>query len=345
MSSKIKKRNKSLNKYLGSQEKKKKLIENTLKTNYNSNKEYDNFQITISSIAKQLNNISLKSFSHTKLSTNKIGEPKKNINNCPPPFSNPVKSLKIFNNNSFFIKGTNVNMNIIKEKNEIKKENENLKENIKFLLGQIKRYQKGGITIEEEAKEDINEINNELKIIITLKEKEIDKLNNEIKLDKKRMIFLEEEYNNLKEKYNELKAKYKNDLDNLDNINIPDVSSAMDENQLYQYNSKKNNYNTYYLNYENSKNNAENNNYNNKKYAFHKSRHTTDFSHNYFLRNNDSKKLMKDFENTNLSIKTNDDTSATPQNAAHTMIAGVTASERLISQLNIHERSLTFYNI
>ena len=229
MNSNIKKRNKSLNKYLGSQKEKQKLIENTLKTNYNPNKEYDNFQITISSIAKQLNNISLKSFSHSKSSTNKIIQ--------QPVSSPPIRKLKIFRNNSFFIKGINISMNIINEKNEIKRENENLKENIKFLLGQIKKYQKGGITIEEEAKEDVNEINNELKNIIALKEKEIDKLNNEIKLDKKRMIFLEQEYNNLKEKYNVLKIKYKNDIDN---FNSPEVSSsAIDENQLCQYNSKK----------------------------------------------------------------------------------------------------------
>ena len=310
MNSTIKKRNKSLNKYLGSQKEKQKLIENTLKTNYNPNKEYDNFQITISSIAKQLNNISLKSFSHSKSSTNKIIQQPKNFNISPTPVSSPpIRKLKIFRNNSFFIKGINISMNIINEKNEIKRENENLKENIKFLLGQIKKYQKGGITIEEEAKEDVNEINNELKNIIALKEKEIDKLNNEIKLDKKRMIFLEQEYNNLKEKYNELKIKYKNDIDN---FNSPEVSSsAIDENQLCQYNSKKNNYNynTYYLNYENSKNNNENINYNYKKYAFHRPHHTTDFTHNYILRNNESKKFMKDIESTNLSIKTSEDTS------------------------------------
>ena len=121
MSSNIKKRNKSLNKYLGSQEKKKKLIENTLKTNYNSNKEYDNFQITISSIAKQLNNISLKSFSHSKSSTNKIIQHPKNYNISPTSVSTPsVGKLKIFRNNSFIIKGININMNIINEKNEFK---------------------------------------------------------------------------------------------------------------------------------------------------------------------------------------------------------------------------------
>ena len=312
MNSNVKKRNKSLNKYLGSQKEKQKLIENTLKSNYNTNtnKEYDNFQSTISSIAKQLNNISLKSFSHTKTNPNKFSVNQKNFNfnisPTPTPNLTPAKSLKIINHNSFFIKGTNINMNIFNEKNEIKKENENLKENIKFLLGQIKKYQKGGITIEEEAKEDVYEMNNELKNIIAQKEKEIEKLNIEIKLDKKRMKFLEEEYNNLKEKYSELKNKYKNYFEN---INSPNTSSVMDENQLFQYNSKKNSYNTYYLNYENSKNNIENNDYTNQKFAFHKPHRTTDFSHNYFIRNNDTKKFAKDFENNNFSIKTSEDTS------------------------------------
>ena len=205
MSSNIKKRNKSLNKYIGSQKEKQELIKSTLKTNYNTNKEYDNFQSTISSIAKQLNNISVKSFSQTKINTNIFKEKQKII-----PKKNPI--LKIINNNSFIING--ININLINEKNEIKKENENLKENIKFLLGQIKKYQKSGINIEESFINEENELNNELRNIINIREKEIDKLNKELILYKKRIQLLEEENEKMKEKFNELKIKCQSDFNN-----------------------------------------------------------------------------------------------------------------------------------
>ena len=288
MSSNIKKRNKSLNKYIGSQKEKQKLIESTLKTNYNTNKEYDNFQSTISSIAKQLNNISLKSFSQTKIKTNIFKENQKNNNYKISSKQNPI--LKIINNNSFIING--INLNFINEKNEIKKENENLKENIKFLLGQIKKYQKSGITIEENIQNEENELNNELRNIINIREKEIDKLNKEIILYKKRIQFLESENEKMNQKYNELKIKYQSEFNN-ENYS----KSFIEENQLYQYNSKKNN-NTYYNNYENSKNNIENNNYNKKKFAFHKTHYTTDFSNNFLQKNN----ILKTNEDSNYFI-------------------------------------------
>ena len=208
MNSNNKKRNKSLNRYIGSQKEKQKLIKTSLKLNYYNNKEYDNFQSTISNIAKQLNNISLKSFSHTKTNTNIFNDKKifyKYFNNNynEETKSNKIQILDIINNESFIIEGikTDENNNFISnEKNEIKIENDNLKENIKFLLGQIKRYQKSGIMIEENSKNNYDEI--------VEKENEIKKLNNEIRLYKKRISFLEEENKNIKEKYDELKIKY-----------------------------------------------------------------------------------------------------------------------------------------
>ena len=277
----IKKRNKSLNQYLGSQKEKRKILKNSLKPNYNTHNDFEDFQYTITNIAKQLNNISLKSFSYTKTNTNNLKEKKiifKNYNdNNKDKTTNKTQTLKIINNNSFIIRGIDSN-----EKNEIKKENENLKENIKFLLSQIKRYQKCGINIEENSKNTFNEINE--------KENEIKKLKNEIKLNKKRITFLEKENNNIKEKYDKLKIKYDLNNNNKSMINNNSNSNtfiALEENQLYQYNSKKNNLAKYFK-YENSKNNMDNSksNYNQKKFTFHKQHHTTDFSHNYLLRNN-----------------------------------------------------------
>ena len=292
MNPNIKKRNKSLNKYFGSQKEKQKLFKNSLKSNFNINNEYDNFKFTITNIAKQLNNISLKSFSHSKTNTNILNEKRDFliINNTHQE-PNQVQLLKIINNNSFVIKGINSN----NEKNEIRKENENLKENIKFLLSQIKKYQKSGIIIEENSKNNFNEI--------IEKENEIKKLKNLIRFNKKRIAFLEEENNNIKEKYNQLKIKYDKDINNSNNINNTNSNNsfiALDENQLYQYNFKKNNFTNYY-NYENSKNNIDKTNYNQKRYTFHKSHHTTDYSHNYLLKNSNYNNISTENREENIN--------------------------------------------
>ena len=276
MNPNIKKRNKSLNKYLGSQKEKQKLIENSLKTNFYINNDFDNFQSTVSNITKQLNNISLKSFSHIKINPNILNEEK----NVSKNFDNNKKQikLKINKNNSFSIKAMNLN-----EKNELKKENENLKGNIKFLLGQIKKYQKSGINIEEDYKNNFN--------IIIEKDNEIKKLN-------KKILFLEQEIKEIKEKYNELKIKYEMNINNNiintnSNANSNNISMSFNENKLYQYNSKKNNF----YNYENSKNNLDNLdniNFNNRKFIFHKARHTTDFSYNNLLNNHAYNNIEKE---------------------------------------------------
>ena len=277
MNPNIKKRNKSLNKYLGSQKEKQKLIENSLKTNFYINNDFDNFQSTVSNITKQLNNISLKSFSHIKINPNIINE-EKNISKNFDNNKNQIK-LKINKNNSFSIKAMNLN-----EKNELKKENENLKGNIKFLLGQIKKYQKSGINIEDDYKNNFN--------IIIEKDNEIKKLN-------KKILFLEQEIKEIKEKYNELKIKYEMNINNNiinntnSNANSNNISMSFNENKLYQYNSKKNNF----YNYENSKNNLDNLdniNFNNRKFIFHKARHTTDFSYNNLLNNHAYNNIEKE---------------------------------------------------
>ena len=277
MNPNIKKRNKSLNKYLGSQKEKQKLIENSLKTNFYINNDFDNFQSTVSNITKQLNNISLKSFSHIKINPNIINE-EKNISKNFDNNKNQIK-LKINKNNSFSIKAMNLN-----EKNELKKENENLKGNIKFLLGQIKKYQKSGINIEDDYKNNFN--------IIIEKDNEIKKLN-------KKILFLEQEIKEIKEKYNELKIKYEMNINNNiinntnSNGNSNNISMSFNENKLYQYNSKKNNF----YNYENSKNNLDNLdniNFNSRKFIFHKARHTTDFSYNNLLNNHAYNNIEKE---------------------------------------------------
>ena len=275
MNSNAKKRNKSLNKYLGSQKEKQKLIENSLKFNFYTNNDFDNFQSTVSNITKQLNNISLKSFSHIKINPNILNE-EKNISKIFNDKINDKKDiiLKKNKNCSFSIRGIN-----LFDKNEIKIENENLKANIKFLLGQIKKYQKSGINIEEEYKNNLN--------IILEKDNEIKRLKNEIKFNQKKISFLEQEIKEIKEKYNELKIQYDVNINNNiintnSNANSNNISISFNDNKLYQYNSKKNNY----FNYENSKNNMDNINYNQKKFIFHKTRHTTDFSHNNLLKNN-----------------------------------------------------------
>ena len=321
MNSNNKKRNKSLNRYIGSQKEKQKLIKTSLKLNYYNNKEYDNFQSTISNIAKQLNNISLKSFSHTKTNTNIFNDKKifyKYFNNNynEETKSNKIQILDIINNESFIIEGikTDENNNFISnEKNEIKIENDNLKENIKFLLGQIKRYQKSGIMIEENSKNNYDEI--------VEKENEIKKLNNEIRLYKKRISFLEEENKNIKEKYDELKIKY---TINKQNTNSNNTFIDNDENQLYQYNSKKSN-NTYYHNLENTKNNIEKNNYRQKIFTFHKTHHTTDFSHNYLFKNN--------LNDNNLSIEVNENIAKQkPKTVKNIKYLSVMTSENKILQ-------------
>lgn len=288
MNTNKKRRNKSLNLYINSQKEKPKLIPNSLKSNiYKENNEYENFQSTVSNIAKQLNNFSLKAYNMTNNNHKKI----------------IYKIDKIICFNIKGIKSNNINIINLCKNDEILKENENLKENIKFLLGQIKKYQKSGIVIEQENKNNDN--------IDKIKER----FNKEIKLNKKRILFLENENRYLKEKYDNLKFKYKLDAQKIieknkifrlnNNIQDEEISKLnysetendinsntykdLNKNQLYQY-IKKN----YQI--ENSKNE---NNFNQKNFTFHKTHHTTDFS-NYFLLENENKN-KKEVEKTGVN--------------------------------------------
>ena len=203
----IKKRNKSLHKYPNTQ-----IPKNSILVYYHSNNEYDNFKSTVSNITKQLSNMSLSAFSKTNSNTNIINSvlkeenfedlnnkinilPNKNIDLVENLEENKNKNyfkfinnipnkgkLIIFNNNSFAIPGIiSKNNKILNNENEIRQENINLKENIKFLLSQVKKYQKSGISIDESNKninEDKNEIINKLNSIIDEKEKEIENIKN-----------------------------------------------------------------------------------------------------------------------------------------------------------------------
>ena len=69
------------------------------------------------------------------------------------------QSLQKINLENFTIKNTNTNNN-----EELKKQNMELKENVKFLLKQVKKYQKNGIKIEENSTiQQLKEENNKLK--------------------------------------------------------------------------------------------------------------------------------------------------------------------------------------
>ena len=96
-----------------------------------------------------------------------------------------------------------------------------MKENIKFLLGQIKKYQKSGIAIEECNKSLIVnneiEISNRYKKLLKEKEEGINKINTNYQVELKSILEkvsnLEKEYNNLKSKYNDLKKKYNKEME------------------------------------------------------------------------------------------------------------------------------------
>ena len=80
---------------------------------------------------------------------------------------------------------------------EIKKENIDLKENIKFLLKQIKKYQKSGLTIEDMNLNRQQELEN--------LEKKINVLNEQINSYKKKILLLDNNNNKLIKENNELR--------------------------------------------------------------------------------------------------------------------------------------------
>ena len=345
----IKKRNKSI--YNFSNIQKQKIAGNSVQTTFNSNNEYDNFRSTVSNITKQLSNISLSAFS--KSTNNIITSLKKedNLKNLKDIFSilpnkkydymenkeenkkqtffnYSNKNLKkeglvIDNIISFFISEAFPKGNKNLNESEIRQENEELKENIKFLLSQVKKYQKSGITIDENKNIYSNESEEiiRLKNIIDNKDKEIKEIKNnyqnEMKSILEKLSNLEKEYQNLKNDYNELKnnnnssnnIKYKNKenyynhqilkLNNSEilennNKNI-NINFDLNKRQTFIRNKKKINYQNSNNYNENSKN-TEDNYYADKKidkrFTFHREYHTTDFKE-YIFNNNINRKYNK----------------------------------------------------
>ena len=187
------------------------------------NKSKDIFKIK--NIKKNNDNIVINNDKENKYLTNYTNYDYSDNNNIN--VLNDVKNSNIIisKNNSFFISSNNVkpiknnNYNLsLNHENELRQENNNLKENIKFLLGQVKKYQKCGIVMEEDKKQinnddnnDIIEYKNKINEIINEKNLEIEKIKNkyenEIKFIVDKLSTLEIQYKNLKSKYNELKKK------------------------------------------------------------------------------------------------------------------------------------------
>ena len=177
-----------------------------------------------------------------------------NIDNTTQKFQS-LKPKRVFN---FFIakniKYENLNFE------EIQKENSELRENIKFLLKQIKKYQKSGLTIE-----DMN-VNREQKM--EKLEKEISELKNELNSYRDQIMILNTNNQKLNDENQELK-EYINNMNELKESQNQFIEKKIDlkesnfnnykesNNNNFVYKSKNNN-----LNNEKNKNEDEENNMN-----------------------------------------------------------------------------------
>ena len=198
----------------------------------NNNNNNNNINTTLTNISNQLKNMAIvdknKEFKLLNSSFRKNNKNARNniisnnINNINNNFIN--SSLNIDNNqnqnkSNFFDITSNSEIHqkfqnlqkikvsdfyIIKQINfettnyeEIKKENLELKENIKFLLKQIKKYQKSGITIEDMNINRQQELEN--------LEKKINELNEQINAYKKKIILLDNNNNKLTKENLELR--------------------------------------------------------------------------------------------------------------------------------------------
>ena len=180
--------------------------------NLNTNNNND-INTTLSNISNQLKNIAIidKSKEQKLLNSSfRVTNRNKNLNSffdttnieSNQKFHN-LQRKKVFN--IFFpksLKHENINID------ETQKENLELKENVKFLLKQIKRYQKSGLTIE-----DMN-INREQKI--QQLEQEILELKNELNSYKEQLLISHENNESLKKENQQLKEY----INIYDNINI-----------------------------------------------------------------------------------------------------------------------------
>ena len=177
--------------------------------NLNTNNSND-INTTLSNISNQLKNIAIIDKSKEQKLVNssfRVTNRNKNLNSffdttnieSNQKFHN-LQRKKVFN--IFFPKSLKYeNINI----DETQKENLELKENVKFLLKQIKRYQKSGLTIE-----DMN-INREQKI--QQLEQEILELKNELNSYKEQLLISHENNESLKKENQQLK-EYINIYDN-----------------------------------------------------------------------------------------------------------------------------------
>ena len=165
-------------------------------------------------ISKQLNNISINDVNILKLKNEKIKLNSKNknessmeteFNNINPNRSFQYKKIHksllpldnyIYDNQFKFYRAETFTISAYKyinslNKNDLKKKNYILKENLKFLLNEIKKYKENEINYD---KKQIKEYENKIECYI-----------NEINKYKKEIIILKEKYNNVVKENNELK--------------------------------------------------------------------------------------------------------------------------------------------
>ena len=163
-----------------------------------------------------------------------------------------LREMRVFN---FYILKTINYENYNTNYEDIKKENDDLKENIKFLLKQIKKYQKSGLTIEDMDINRQKELENHEKKINEL-QIEINRYKNKITLlnkNNKELIKRNEELNdfinlNLKEESrnkNLNRNKYNGSINNQEIEPFYDIDAFKEKSYEYNnlnmiYNSKKN---------------------------------------------------------------------------------------------------------
>jgi hypothetical protein len=230
---------------------------------YQNNNTNNDINTTLTNISNQLKNIAFidKNKEQKLLNTSfRVTNRNKNVNsffditNIDNNTSQKFQSLKpkrVFN---FFIakniKYENPNFE------EIQKENLELKENIKFLLKQIKKYQKSGLTIE-----DMN-VNREQKMEKLEKEiselkKELNSYRNQIMILNTNNQKLNDENQELKEyinNINELKESQNQFIEKKIDLRENNISNYKEPNNNFVYKSKKKN-----LNNEKNENEEENN--------------------------------------------------------------------------------------
>ena len=264
-------RNKSS--YNPSTKKEQQIIGKSGTNNFYSINKLDNIQSTVSNVAQHLNNISMnllnKSNNKTQIRSSMKNPVKyqkneilNNKNKIKIKFSDIFKidflsnNLIICNNESFCIK-SNYNTD-----NEIMQENIRLKENIKFLLKQIKQFEKkGNNTLDSEEKEN-------LELILDTKEKEIEEISKKYQQEIEKCSNIKYEYQKLKIKYKNLKNKFEKMLTKNNNQYF----------SLKTLNSEVNNHLGKKILFENSKIND--NNYR-KSLIYHRHIYSTELNNNF----------------------------------------------------------------